>query len=431
MEYSIENLKDSVKITFSVDAGEWDGYMNAAYNKNKNKFNIPGFRKGHATRKMIEKLYGAGVFFDDAFNYCFRDSYSKALNEHEEIYPVDEPNIDIEKFDDKELKFVATVTVRPEVKLGAYTGIKLEKVEYTVTADEVEDELKRARQRVARTVEVTDRKVEDGDIVTLDYCGKVDGVAFAGGTAQNQELTIGSKTFIPGFEEQMIGMAIDETKDLNVKFPDDYHAEDLKGKDAVFTVTVHAIKVKEVPELTDELVKEISRFDTVDAYREDVSKRLTAEKERRAEIENENKLIDAVANASTVDIPECMVETQLKYMLSDLEARLGYMYGGMKLADYFKYIGSSEEDYRKENKEIALKNVKTRLVLEEIIKKEKLEVTDEDLDKELADRAEKIKKPLDEYRKNLDIHQLNYIRNDILMKKLTDFLKNNNTFTAK
>jgi len=431
MKYSIENLKGQVKIKFTITAEEWDGYMNTSYNRNKNKFNIPGFRKGHASRKMIEKMYGGGVFFDDAFDSCFKEVYSKALDEHEEVYPVDEPQIDIEKFDDKAMVFTATVTVKPEVELGAYTGIKVEKVEYTVTADEVSDELDRARQRAARSIEVTDREVKEQDIVNLDYCGKVNGVAFKGGTAQKQELTIGSHTFIPGFEEQMVGMKIGETKDLNVKFPDEYHSEELKGKDAVFTVTVNGIKVKEVPEMSDELVKEISRFDTVDAYREDIEKRIRDNKERQAEMENENKLIEAIVESSKIEIPDCMVNTQLNYMLKDLEARIGYMYGGMKIADYFKYTNTSEEQYKTENKEMALKNVKTRLVLEEIIKKENLFVTDEEYDAEIATRAEKIKKTAEEYVKNIDFRQMNYIKNDILMKKLTDFLKNNNTFEAK
>jgi len=431
MKYAIENLKGQVKIKFTITAAEWDGYMNTAYNRNKNKFTIPGFRKGHASRKMIEKMYGGGVFFDDAFNFCFKEAYTKVLDENQELYPVDEPQIDIEKFDDKEMKFTAVVTVKPELELGAYTGIKVEKVEYTVTADEVSDELDRARERAARTIEVIDREVKDGDIVNLDYCGKVNGVAFKGGTAEKQELTIGSRTFIPGFEEQMVGMKIGETKDLNVKFPDEYHSEDLKGKDAVFTVTVNGIKVKEVPEMSDELVKEISRFDTVDAYREDIEKRLTDSKTKQAEMENENKLIEAIVEATKVEIPDCMVNTQLDFMLKDLEARIGYMYGGMKIADYFKYTGSSEEQYKQENKEIALKNVKTRLVLEEIIKKENLYVTDEEFNKEIAGRAEKIKKSVEEYEKNLDFRQINYIKNDMLMKKLTDFLKSNNTFEAK
>ncbi len=431
MNYGIENLKGQVKISFTVTAAEWDGYMNTAYNRNKNKFSIPGFRKGHASRKMIEKMYGGGVFFDDAFDLCFKDAYSKVLDEHQEIYPVDQPQIDIEKFDDKEMKFTAVITVKPEVELGSYTGIKVEKVEYTVTADEVSDELERARQRAARTVEVTDREVKEQDIVNLDYCGKVNGVAFKGGTAQKQELTIGSHTFIPGFEEQMVGMKIGETKDLNVKFPEEYHSDELKGKDAVFTVTVNGIKVKEIPELSDELIKEISRFDTVDAYREDVQKRLTENKTRQAEMENENKLIEAIVKGSKIDIPDCMVNTELDYMLKDLEARIGYMYGGMKIDDYFKYTGTSLEQYRQDNKDAALKTVKTRLVLEKIVDKENLYVTDEEYDAEIANRAEKIKKTPEEYVKNIDFRQMNYIKNDILMKKLTDFLKNNNNFEAK
>ena len=433
MNYTFAKQDDKVNLGFTVTAPEWDEYLNKVYNRNKNKFSVPGFRKGHASRKMIEKLYGAGVFFDDAFDLCFKEAYSKVLDENPAFYPVDEPQVDIEKLDDNELKFGAVVTVKPEVKLGDYTGIKLAKVEYTVTAAELDAEMEKVRERGSRMLNVEGRAVENGDTVTLDYCGKINEVAFNGGTANNQQLTIGSNTFIPGFEEQMVGMNVGETRDLKVKFPEDYQAEELKGKEAVFTVTLHGIKRKELPELSDELVKDITggKFETVDAYREDANKRLESEYVRRADTENENALIARITENAEIKIPACMVDTQLNYMVKDFEMRLGYMYGGMKLEDYFKYTDSSLEQYREDNRLKAEQTVKTRLVLEAIVAKENMEVTDDELNAEINKRAEAAKKSETEYRKQLDPRQTAYIKNDLLMDKLLNFLKNNNIFEAK
>ncbi len=431
MNYTIEELKGEVKINFSLTAEEWETALDKAYKKNKNKFNVPGFRKGHATRKMIEKLYGAGVFFDEAFNETFYESYTTALNEHEEIFPVDDPKVDIDDINADGVTFHAIVTVKPEVVLGAYTGIKVEKVEYNVTEEDVQAEISRAQKQAARKVEVTDRAVKEGDIVNLDYSGSVDGIKFDGGTASNQELIIGSHSFIPGFEEQMIGMTIGETKDLHVGFPKEYHAADLAGKDAVFTVTVNKISVEELPELNDEFAKDVSKFDTLADYKADVEKRLTEERNKRADNENENALIEAVTANAEVEIPQCMVERQIDYLVQDMEYRLMYMYQGMKLEDYLKYTGSSMEELRKSREDEAKKGVKTRLALEAIIKKEGLDVTDEDVDAEMTKVAENVGKTLDEYKATVDERQLSYMKNDILMKKLIEFLKANNEFELK
>ncbi|MBR6773705.1 MAG: trigger factor, partial [Clostridia bacterium] len=367
MNYTIENLKGEVKINFSLTAEEWENALNKAYLKNKAKFNVPGFRKGHATRKMIEKMYGEGVFFDEAFNQAFYESYSKALDEHEEIFPVDEPKVDIDDIGKEGVSFHAIVTVKPEVTLGEYKGIKIDKVEYNVTAEDVQAEIDRALKQGARRVEVTDRKVENGDIVNLDYSGSVDGVKFDGGTASGQELVIGSGSFIPGFEEQMVGMAIGETKDLNVKFPEQYHSADLAGKDAVFTVTVNKIEAEELPALDDEFAKNVSKFDTVAEYKADIEKNLKESKDRQADMENENAVIEAVTANATVEIPRCMIESQLDYLMQDMEYRLQYMYR-MKLEDYLKYTGGTIEELRKSREADAERDVKTRLVLEAIVK---------------------------------------------------------------
>lgn len=430
MKYEVEKLQGEVKITFTLTAEEWDAQINKAYLKEKSKINIPGFRKGQAPRKMIERMYGPSVFFDEAFNGAFYDSYTKALEENEDIFPVDDPKVDVDEMKDG-IKFHAIVTVKPEVTLGDYKGIKIEKVEYTVTAKNVNDEIKKAQEQASRRVEVTDRAVKDGDIVTLDYKGMCDGVQFDGGTAENQELTIGSNTFIPGFEAQMVGMAIGETKDLNVTFPEEYHAENLKGKPAVFTVTVKKIEAKELPELNDEFAKNVSKFETMDEYKADVKANLKKQNEEKANRENENALLTKIVEGATVEIPACMIEKQIDYIVRETEHQLSYMYRGLKFEDYLKYTGMTMEDFRKQNESRATQEVKFRLVFEAIIKAENIDVTDEQVDAEIAKMAENAKKTAEEYKKDIDPRQIDYIKNDLLMSNLIDFLKANNTFEKK
>lgn len=430
MNYTIEKGNGEVKINFALSAKEWDDCIEKAYLKNKSKYSVPGFRKGHVSRKMIEKMYGEGVFFDDAFNDAFYDAYSKALNENDEIFPVDEPKVDIDGVNDDGVAFHATVTVKPEVTLGDYKGIKLDKVEYNVTVDDVQAEIDRARKQAGRRVEVTDRAVENGDIVNLDYSGSADGVKFDGGTAQGQELVIGSGSFIPGFEDGMVGMNVGETKDITVKFPENYHAENLAGKDAVFTVTVNKIEKEELPELNDEFAKEVSKFDTLDEYRADVEKRLTEENTRRADAENENKLVEAIVNNASVEIPSCMIEHQLDHIVEEMRYRLSYMYRGMKLEDYLKYTGGTIEELREARKADAKRDVKTRLTLEAIVKAENLDVTDAEVEAEIVRMAQAQGKSADELKKHVDARQTEYIRNDILSKKLLTLLKDANEFVT-
>ena len=430
MNYTIEKGNGEVKINFALSAKEWDDCIEKAYLKNKGKYSIPGFRKGHVSRKMIEKMYGEGVFFDDAFNDAFYDAYTKALNENEDIFPVDEPKVDIDGMNDDGVAFHATVTVKPEVTLGDYKGIKLDKVEYNVTVDDVQAEIDRARKQAGRRVEVTDRAVENGDIVNLDYSGSADGVKFDGGTAQGQELVIGSGSFIPGFEDGMVGMKIGETKDITVKFPENYHAENLAGKDAVFTVTVNKIEKEELPELNDEFAKEVSRFDTLDEYRADVEKRLSDENTRRADAENENKLVEAIVNNASVEIPACMIDHQLDHIVEEMRYRLSYMYRGMKLEDYLKYTGGTIEELREARKADAERDVKTRLTLEAIVKAENLDVTDAEVEAEIVRMAQAQGKSADELKKHVDARQTEYIRNDILSKKLLTLLKDANEFVS-
>lgn len=431
MEYKIERQKGSVKFVFTVPNAEWDEEINAAYIKTKAKYNIPGFRKGKAPRKFIENMYGPTVFFDEAFNTCASKAYGKALSENEDIYPVDEPKVDIENFGADAMVFGISVTVKPEVTLGQYKGLTVKKAEYPVTDKDVEEDIERSLKAKSRLVDITDRAAKNGDTVNIDYSGSVDGVKFNGGTAEKQELTLGSKSFIPGFEEQVEGMKIGEEKDLKVKFPDDYHAEDLKGKDAVFAVKLNSIKFREIPELNDDFVKDTTKFETVAEYRADVKKRLTDSAERRADNENKNNMIDAIVANASVDIPDCMIESELDYMLQDFEYRLGYMYGGMKLDDYFKYTGSSREDFRKDRKSEAEKAVKTRLVMETIIKTEKVEPTEQEIDKRIAEIAEQQGRTLEEYKPSVSEHQLTHIKSDVTVEKTLNELVKANEFKAE
>lgn len=428
MNYQVEKKEGSVKFTFTVSHDEWESEIEQTYLKTKGKYSVPGFRKGHATRKMIENFYGQSVFFDDAINNFVRKGYSKALDENEDIFPVDEPQVDIAKFDDKELVFTVEVVVKPEVQLGKYTGIKLDKVEYTVKQSDVKAELERARERLSRNEEVSDRALKNGDTANIDYSGSVDGVKFVGGTAEKQDLVIGSKTFIPGFEEQLIGMNVGDSKDITVKFPEEYHAKDLAGKDAVFAVKLNSITVKVLPELNDAFAQEASKFDTLAEYKEDIKKTLTENAKSRAEAENENNLIKAIVDDAKVEIPDAMIETQLDYIVQDFSYRLSYAYRGMKFEDYLKYSGTTMEEFRKDRREEALNTVKTRLTLEAVIKAANIEVSQEDLEAKVKELADQTKKSVEEVKAS---GQLPYIRNEILMTRTMDFLKENNSFVAK
>ncbi len=432
MKYEIERLKKSqVKFTFEVDANEWEAKVDKVYRETKNKYNVQGFRKGHATRKIIEMTYGANVFFDEAFNNCVNEVYVKALDEHEDIIPVEQPHIEIEKFDNNGLIFSTLVSIKPEVKLGAYTGLEIPKTEYTVTDEEVDSELEIAREKLSRQIEITDREVQNGDIVNLNYCGKIDGVAFQGGTAKNQMLTIGSGQFIPGFEEQMIGMKIGETKDLNVKFPDDYGVENISGKDAVFTVTVLKIFVKELPELNDKFASDTSKFETLAEYKADIKKNITERKASNAKYNDENKLLDAVVKNAEVEIPDCMIESQLDYIIDDFKYRISYMYPNMKIDDYFKITNSNLQNFREQRRPEAENSVKTRLVVEQLIKDNDIEVTDEDLDNKIKSLAERDNKTAEEFKKTLVDSQYVYIRQEALMDKTIAFLETKNKYVKE
>ena len=429
MKYVVEKgEKSTVKISITLNAKEWDDAQVLAYNKTKGKYQIQGFRKGHVPKAVIEQFYGKGVFFEDAINEAFSKYYFDILEKETEIEPIDRPDVAIDKIDEKGLKMTATVPVKPEVTLGAYKGINVEKVEYNVNDDDIATEVNRLLEQNATEVNVEGRPCQNGDITIIDYSGSVDGVKFDGGTAEKQPLTLGSGMFIPGFEDQVVGMNIGETKDINVKFPENYGAEDLKGKDAVFTVTLHEIKEKKTPELTDELVKEKANAESVEAYKASVKERLEKANAQRAERELEDKLLKTITDASEVEIPEALVEREIDNMVQQTSYRL--MYQGLKFEDYLKYTGQTMEAYREGCKESAKDHVKTQLVIDKIITDEKIDATEEEIEAKLAEQAESVGKSLKEYRKSVNDKQIGYIENGIIIDKLFKFLKENNEIGA-
>ncbi len=424
MSTMVKNEKNQAVISLEISKEAMDAATEKAFIKNRARYAIPGFRKGKAPRKMVEQYYGAGVFFEDAFNDVFPTVYEEAIKEHD-LQPVDQPQIDFEDVtDDGIVKFKATVTLMPEVKLGKYEGIKLDAVEYNVTDEDVEHEVNHALDHASRFVDVDDRPVKNGDTVGLNYSGSVDGVKFDGGTAENQTLEIGSGSFIPGFEEQMIGMAIGEEKALNVKFPDDYHAEDLKGKEAVFDVKVLSIKEKQVPALDDDFAKDVSEFDTLDEYKADIRKKLEESKKKQADSEMENKLVEAIADNAEIDIPDCMIEQQIDQQVRDMEMRMSYQ--GLKLEDYLKYTGMTMDQMRDMYRDGAKKTVKIRLTLSEIIKTENVEATEDEINAEIDKYAENYGTAGDDFKKNITDDQKDYFKEVAVMNKTLAMLKEKN-----
>lgn len=418
----LEKNQYEIKITLTHD--EWESYVEKSYEKNKGKFNIEGFRKGKAPRRVIEKNYGENVFYDDALNDAFTAEYHNALDNEKDIEPIANPDIKIDKFDEDGLVLTAIVDVTPEVKLGAYKGLTVKKATGEVDEQKVEKELNQVRERQARFVSV-EREAKDGDYVVIDFEGSVDGVKFEGGSAKDYRLGLGSHTFIEGFEDQIVGMKIGEERDINVVFPEDYQAENLKGKPAVFKITLNKVEEKQLPELNDEFASNVSEFETLEEYKQDIRKHLEENLKARLQREDENSLIEAVVKGSEVEVPNVLVERQLDMFVQDFEYRLAYQ--GIKLDDYLKYANVTIEQLRDERREQATETVKTRLVLEALVKAENLEVTQEELDEKLNESATKYKKSLEDYKKSMGEKHIAYVENDILMKKLLKLLTENNT----
>jgi len=426
MKYTFENGKKStVKITIDLTASEWNQAIESAYEKTKGRYSMPGFRKGKVPKKVLESAYGEGVFYEEAINQAFPKYYSEILEKETSIDAVAAPELDIKKISAKGITMVATVAVKPEVVIGEYKGITYKKNVYNVKDEEIEQDIKRLQERNSRLVDVTDRAVEDGDSVIIDYSGSVDGVKFDGGTAEKQTLVIGSKTFIPGFEEQIIGMNIGDEKDINVKFPEEYHAENLKGKDSVFAIKLHEIKKKELPEVNDEFIKDAVGVESVEAYKAQTKERLEKQNADRAERELEDEIVKKITETSDVEIPDAMIENQIDRMVQEMEYRLQYQ--GLKLADYLKYMGKSMEDFRKDYAEQAAEYVKSQLVIEAIIEKEEIKAEDAEVEARVEEMAKAQGKQVPDIKKNMGARQLDYIKNDIIIKKFFDLLKTSNT----
>lgn len=399
MSFKVEQLeeKNMVKLVIEASAEEFEAGLNAAYNKNKNKISVPGFRKGKAPRKMIEQLYGSQIFFEDAANEIIPDAYADAAKESG-LDIVSQPKVSIEQLEaGKPFIFAAEVAVRPEVELGEYKGVEVTKADAEVTDADVEEELKKVQDQNSRTVSVEDRAVKDGDMTVIDFEGFIDGEAFDGGKGENYPLTIGSHSFIDTFEEQMIGMNIGEEKELNVTFPEDYHAENLKGKPATFKVTVKEIKEKQLPELDDDFAQDVSDFDTLAEYKDDLKKKIAERKESEAKAKKESEAIEKVVEAAKMDIPQAMIDTQVNRMLEDFAMRLQQQ--GLSVEQYFQYTGMTADKIMEEMKPEAVKRIKNSLVLEAVAKAENIEVSEEEFEAELQKMADMYKMEIEKIKR--------------------------------
>lgn len=424
MSLQLEKLeKNMAKLTIEVSAEELDKAIDTAYQKNKNKISIPGFRKGKAPRKMIEQMYGKEVFYEDAANELIPGAYEKALEECTEDI-VSAPQIDVVQIEaGKPFIFTAEVALKPEVTLGQYKGVKVDKIDVEVSDEEVDAEIEKERDRNARTITVEDRAVKDGDMTVIDFEGFVDGVAFEGGKGENYPLTIGSGAFIPGFEEALIGAEIGKETDVNVTFPEDYQASELAGKAAVFKCTVKEIKEKELPELDDEFASEVSEFDTMAEYKEDVKKNLADKKAADAKAAKEDAVIDAIVADAKMEIPDAMVETQQRQMVEDFAQRIQSQ--GLTMEQYMQFTGMNTAMLLEQVKPQALKRIQSRLVLEAVVAAEKLEATEEDFEEEVKVMAEAYQMEADKVKELLAENGKKQVMEDICIKKAADFVVEN------
>ena len=389
--------KSTVKITMKFDKDEWKDALNKAYLKTKGRFAVNGFRKGKAPRNVIEHAYGKGVFFEDALNVLFSENYGKILDKEEKKFTaVGDPELSVDDLSDEGVTLVAVTPVKPEVKIGSYKGMKIKEFAYTVKDADIDKELDRLRDRNARKVDVTDRPCQNGDIVNIDFVGTVDGVKFDGGEAEGFDLTLGSGQFIPGFEDQVVGMNIGDKKDVNVKFPENYQAESLKGKDAVFAVKLNSIKGKELPELTDAFIKDATGSETIEEYKQKTRERLQKQADKNALDATENSILEAISATAEAEIPQAMIEREIDGLVQKFEYQL--MYQGLKLQDYLDFIKVSKEDFRKNYEEQAKKNVLNQLIISQIIKDEKIEATAEEVDAKVAEQAASVDKSAEEHK---------------------------------
>lgn len=429
MGYTMEKLdKSMVKIQIEVDADTFEKALNTAYLKERGRYSIQGFRKGHAPRKMIENYYGEHVFDEGAVDEVWPDALQKAVDELK-LDIVGRPSILIEHAKQGEpLKLAITIAVYPEVELGEYKGIEIEKVENTVTDAQVDAELERERQSRARYVDV-ERPIQEGDQITFDYKGKVDGAYFEGGSAEGADLEIGSHRFIPGFEEAMVGIPAGEKAEIQVTFPEEYHAEELKGKDAVFEVYVHEIREKDLPDMDDEFAKDASEFDTLKEWHDDLKEKMQKTADNRAKTQMQNALIAKIAEGCKVEIPDVLIENQMDQLLRDFATRLSYQ--GLSLEMYCQYSGIKPEDLREQFRNEAGQRVLNQLVLDEITKKEGIQASEEEIDARIQEVADYQKKPFDEVKQGLKEEDLKYLGEDLAIEKTLDFLLDQAKLVAK
>lgn len=428
----IKKEKNIVSIEFTVARDDFDKAIDKAYLKLRNKITIKGFRKGKAPKHIIEKIYGKSVFYDDAMDIVLYDEYPKAIKDLD-LNPINKPQIDVKELEDgKDLIFTADIEVMPEVELGQYKGIEVEKVEYTVKDEDVDAEIKKMQEQNARIIEVEDRPVKDGDTLTIDYKGFTGDVQFEGGTAENQTLVIGSNSFIPGFEDQLIGKNVGDEVDVNVTFPEEYHSKDLAGKEALFKVKIHEVKEKELPNLDDDFAKDVSEFDTLDELKADTKKKLEEKASEREKIENSNKAIEKVVNDCNVEVPEVLVDREIEYQAKQYEQQ--FRMQGFAGKEVDNIIQNLVKQYKENYKEQAIFNVKTDIVINEIIKKENIKATDEEIEVELKKLAEAYKIEDDKYegfKESMLSSSKEYIEESIEKKKVVDLIVNEAKFVAK
>lgn len=420
MGLQIEKLEHNMaKLTIEVPYEEFDKAVDQAYKRNKNKINVPGFRKGKVPRQIVEKMYGKDVFFEDAANIIIPDAYSKAYDECEEEI-VSSPKIDVVQMEaDKPFIFTAEVALNPSVKLGEYKGIEIEKLDTEVTEEDIDEQIEQERNRQARIVTVEGRAIKEGDTAVIDFEGFIDGEAFEGGKGENYSLEIGSHSFIPGFEEQLIGKNAGEECDVEVTFPEDYHAENLAGKPAVFKCKIHEVKEKQLPELDEEFADDAG-FDSVEEYKEDVKKKLVEKREKESKEQKEDAVIDAIIEKAEMDIPEPMIETQQRQLIDEFAQQLSMQ--GLSLEQYFMFTGMTRDMMMEQTKPRAEKKIKARLVLEAVADAEKMEVSEEEYENELKDMAESYKMEIDKLKDILAEADEKMIKKDLRIKKAIDFV---------
>lgn len=424
MVLNVEKKENGIfEATVSLDSKEWQDSLNSAYEKNKGKFNIPGFRKGHAPRNIIEKSYGEGAFVNEALDEVYYKAYTQILREHEEIRPIDAPKLEIKKLDNTGVDLVLSIPCVPEFTLAKYKGLTFEKKKAEITDKDVEEEINKELLRASRLVE-TNKPVKNDDFVTLDFDGYIDGKQFDGGKAENYQLKIGSKSFIDNFEDQLIGLNIGDKKDVVVTFPKDYHQKDLANKVATFKVEIKNIRERVMPILNEEFVSNSTEFDDVDKYKENIRSRLIKETDERNELELDNDILDKVIDDTELTVPDVIVEEEFNRQMNGMTTQMQYQ--GIKLEDYVNYIGKTMEQFKEEVKNNSRRNVKGRLVLEKLIRDEHLDVIEKDIDQKIEEMAKNTGKTLEEFKKQVNNDMINHIANEILMKKLVEFLRNNN-----